>query len=96
MFHFGMTGSFTVKGVGSMQYKSFSVDASQWPPKFTKCELVFDDGARLAFTNARRLGRIRLVGPRLDGERGGLLLTPRPPPVLRRPVGLAPPLGAWV
>jgi formamidopyrimidine-DNA glycosylase len=31
-----------------------------WPPRFTKLHLLFDDGAELAFTNARRLGRIRL------------------------------------
>ena len=47
-FHFGMTGSFQV-------YE----DASQ-RPRFWKLELLAD-GMRLAFRDARRLGRIRLL-----------------------------------
>jgi len=31
-----------------------------WPPRFSKLVLGFDDGGRLAVTDARRLGRIRL------------------------------------
>jgi formamidopyrimidine-DNA glycosylase len=31
-----------------------------WPPRFLKLLLTFDDGGRLAFADARRLGRIRL------------------------------------
>lgn len=60
LFHFGMTGAFTIQGVDAMQYKSFNVDDSQWPPRFTKCELVFETGIRLAFSDPRRLGRILL------------------------------------
>lgn len=67
LWHFGMTGCFSVKppggaGYSGAKYRSLSVDAaSQWPPKFTKAELVFDDGTRLALTDPRRLARIRLV-----------------------------------
>lgn len=56
-----MTGCLAIKGVPVTQYQSFSVDAeSQWPPRFTKLELVFAGGARLAFSDPRRLGRIRV------------------------------------
>ena len=40
----------------------FEVDTTVWPPKLTKCELAFADGTRLAVTNTRQLGRIRLQG----------------------------------
>eukprot|EP00128_Syssomonas_multiformis_P000742 Colp12_sorted_trinity150504_noHs@17774 len=53
MFHFGMTGSFHYR-------EKVEKDAKDWPPRFTKCELVFQDDSRLAFVNIRRLGRIRL------------------------------------
>jgi len=36
------------------------VGETDWPPRFTKVELRLEGGGRLAFTNARRLGRIRL------------------------------------
>eukprot|EP00127_Corallochytrium_limacisporum_P000039 Clim_evm18s2 gene=Clim_evmTU18s2 len=40
--------------------------ASTWPPKFWKCILQMDDGTEVAFVNARRFGRIRLVDS-MDG-----------------------------
>lgn len=64
--HFGMTGAFVVKGVAPRQYKAFEVHAADWPPRFTKLELCFDGGARVAFCDPRRLGRLRL---RADPER---------------------------
>jgi formamidopyrimidine-DNA glycosylase len=48
LFHFGMGGGFHVYEKASQR------------PRFWKMELVLDDGTRLAMTNARRLGRIRL------------------------------------
>ncbi len=48
-FHFGMTGSFRV-------YRH-----ERDRPPYTKCELLTDDGTRLAMPNPRRLGRIRLL-----------------------------------
>ncbi len=48
VFHFGMTGSLRI-------YR-----AARDRPRFWKIELVTDDGTRLAMTNKRRLGRIRL------------------------------------
>lgn len=63
LFHFGMTGSFVIKNQPIPTYKSFKIDANAdipWPPKFTKIEIVFDNGVRVAFCDPRRLGRIRL------------------------------------
>lgn len=47
-FHFGMTGSFSF----------YRREAER--PRFWKIELVTDDGRRLAYTDPRRFGRIRL------------------------------------
>ena len=60
LFHFGMTGAFVVKGITPLKYQEFRVHDEVWPPKFCKLELTFANGARLAFTDPRRLGRIRL------------------------------------
>jgi len=49
LLHFGMTGRF-------VEYES-TADR----PKFWKVEFVTDEDGRLAMTNARRLGRIRLL-----------------------------------
>jgi formamidopyrimidine-DNA glycosylase len=62
VFHFGMTGAFRVRGVVPLKYRSHgrSVD-DVWPPRFAKLRLELEDGTELVFTNARRLGRVRLV-----------------------------------
>ena len=39
-----------------------TVDETQWPPRFTKLELEFDQGPPLAFCDPRRFGRLRLRG----------------------------------
>ena len=67
LLHFGMTGAVIVRGMDAPQYKSFSIDTSVWPPRFTKLELVLDDGKGgaevfMAFTDPRRFGRILLRG----------------------------------
>ena len=59
--HFGMTGALVIKGVTATQYKRFQVDANDWPPRFTKMEVTFDDGTAMAFVNSRRIGRVRLL-----------------------------------
>jgi formamidopyrimidine-DNA glycosylase len=60
--HFGMTGGFhTVPGGPEVKLKSSTKRADgSWPPRFTKLQLVFDDGGELVVADARRLGRIRL------------------------------------
>ena len=60
LFHFGMTGAFVVQGHAALKYQEFAVHDEQWPPKFCKLELRFANGARLAFADPRRLGRVRL------------------------------------
>ena len=54
-----MTGTVRLKGDDPLVLSSSpkEVDRS-WPPRFTKLRLVLDDGAEIAFTNARRLGRV--------------------------------------
>ncbi|UPQ98675.1 formamidopyrimidine-DNA glycosylase [Chloropicon primus] len=59
--HFGMTGSFLVKGLKpGIVYKSFDVDESSWPPRFWKVCVVFSDGTELSFVDARRFGRFKI------------------------------------
>ena len=59
LFHFGMGGAFHTPSTPTLQMKSGpKVDDTQWPPRFVKIHLFFDDGGELAMTDARRLGRI--------------------------------------
>lgn len=60
LFHFGMTGSFAIEGMEVGTYKSFKVDPI-YPPRFTKFEVVFENGQKLSFADPRRLGRIKLL-----------------------------------
>ncbi|KAI8824523.1 DNA glycosylase/AP lyase [Fimicolochytrium jonesii] len=64
VLHLGMTGSVRIKGQPGLHYEDFSTSSSTWPPKFHKFVLVFSTGEELAFTDPRRLARIRLV----DGD----------------------------
>ena len=87
---------FSFQGQAGEKMKRYSVDtASQWPPRFTKVEVVFSNGARLAFTDPRRLGRVRLpASPEAAAEGMGpdalLALPPLPAfaELLRRAVPL--------
>jgi formamidopyrimidine-DNA glycosylase len=60
--HFGMTGGFhTAPGGPRVKLKSSRKKPdSAWPPRFTKLQLIFDDGGQLIVADPRRLGRIRL------------------------------------
>ena len=60
LFHFGMTGAFHVPGGDHLPLEAGIDPGTDWPPRFWKIELLFDDGGKLAMTSARRLGRIRL------------------------------------
>lgn len=60
LFHFGMTGSFLIKGKSVPQYKSFKVD-DQWPPRFCKFEVVLDNDLSICFTDPRRLATIKIL-----------------------------------
>ena len=60
LIHFGMTGALLVPGGTPLALESGIDPGSDWPPRFTKLDLELDDGGRIAFVNARRLGRLRL------------------------------------
>jgi formamidopyrimidine-DNA glycosylase len=64
LFHFGMTGSLVVKDAFIPVYKSFDISSDQWPPRFTKLELVVEKASgekvHVSFADPRRLGRICL------------------------------------
>lgn len=80
LFHFGMTGSFVLKGREIPSYKSFVVNTSEmeWPPKFTKCLIRFSNGEELAFCDPRRLGKIRIRGANPEQELPISKLAPDP------------------
>ncbi|CBJ48484.1 conserved unknown protein [Ectocarpus siliculosus] len=59
LFHFGMTGAFTVKGEKRHKFVKFKV-SEEWPPRFAKLEIQMSNGACLALTDPRRLSRVKL------------------------------------
>ncbi|KAJ3057222.1 hypothetical protein HK097_010582 [Rhizophlyctis rosea] len=61
VLHLGMTGSVQIKGQAPLVYRDFKTASDIWPPKYTKFVLKFKSGTELAFTDPRRLSRIRLV-----------------------------------
>jgi formamidopyrimidine-DNA glycosylase len=61
LFHLGMTGAIKSPGVLPLALKAHPNPNLEWPPNFTKLNLVFEDGQELAFTDARRLGRVRML-----------------------------------
>jgi formamidopyrimidine-DNA glycosylase len=72
LFHFGMTGSFSIYGAGAPR------------PRFWKLEIATENGVRLAMSDPRRLGRIRLRRhPEAERPLAGLgfdVLSGLPPP----------------
>jgi formamidopyrimidine-DNA glycosylase len=63
LIHFGMTGMLVLHGRPAATYKEFKIHDESWPPKFCKFELRFSNGARLAYCDPRRIGRVRVRGP---------------------------------
>ncbi|KAJ3218076.1 hypothetical protein HDU67_006634 [Dinochytrium kinnereticum] len=66
VLHFGMTGSVRVKGQDGLKYKDFNTDGDEWPPRFWKFVIVLSDGCEIAFTDPRRLAKIRLAADPLN------------------------------
>ena len=61
LFHFGMSGGFRVPGDRPLQLASGPVHRpDEWPPRYCKLRLAFEDGAELVMADARRLGRLLL------------------------------------
>jgi formamidopyrimidine-DNA glycosylase len=67
LFHLGMTGQFRTPDAATLRLRSSGnrID-TDWPPRFWKIRLHFDDGGELIMTNARRLGRLRLRNDALN------------------------------
>ncbi|KAH8176826.1 formamidopyrimidine-DNA glycosylase h2TH domain-containing protein [Sarocladium implicatum] len=68
VMHFGMTGWMHIKGdrtAYTNYYKKMKEsELDQWPPRFWKFQFTTDDAkspVEVAFTDARRFGRVRLV-----------------------------------
>ncbi len=63
LFHFGMTGRFISASESNLELVTQPTpsNATAWPPRFTKIHFRFANGGRLAYLNARRFGRIRLL-----------------------------------
>ncbi|KAJ3106859.1 hypothetical protein HDU96_008071 [Phlyctochytrium bullatum] len=61
VLHLGMTGSVRVKGKPGLKYMDFKTDGDEWPPRFWKFVLVLSNGVEVAFTDPRRLARVRLA-----------------------------------
>jgi formamidopyrimidine-DNA glycosylase len=61
-FHFGMTGAFVARGIDGIQYyNSKASGTGDWPPRFAKLVVAFENGVELAFVDPRRFGKIKLV-----------------------------------
>jgi len=69
VIHFGMAGGLHAPRTRRVKLVSSGHrgPGDEWPPRFTKLRLVFDDGGELAMADGRRLGRIRLrEDPRVE------------------------------
>ena len=63
LFHFGMSGGFRAPGDNPLKLASGPVHRpEEWPPRYWKIRLHFEDGGELVMTDARRLGRLLLRG----------------------------------
>ncbi|ORY05540.1 DNA glycosylase/AP lyase [Basidiobolus meristosporus CBS 931.73] len=73
LLHLGMTGNIRFEGKSCFQYRRGTEEQTVWPPKYWKFIITFKDTGtgvidnegqttcRMAFTDPRRLARIRLV-----------------------------------
>ncbi|KAJ8594894.1 hypothetical protein M405DRAFT_728994 [Rhizopogon salebrosus TDB-379] len=82
VLHFGMTGMLQVRNQPTFQYMNKIQSFEVWPPKYMKFVLHIEDKTsrtitELAFSDARRLGRIRLAThPREEPPISGLGFDP--------------------
>ena len=59
--HFGMTGTLSVRGVDGPHYALYSINTTNWPPRYTKLELRLSGGIQVALSDPWRLGRVTLL-----------------------------------
>ncbi|KAH0603810.1 uncharacterized protein H6S33_007469 [Morchella sextelata] len=107
LMHFGMTGWICFQHDSTAHYRATTPEKNpEWPPRFAKFLLQLPDASELAFTDPRRLGRIRLIDhPTGDLRSVSPLLENGPDPV-QSPVSVAwlseklaarrVPLKAWL
>ena len=78
LLHLGMTGHLRSPDDRRLKLAADTpADDGTWPPRFTKLHLCFRGGGELAFTNARRFGRIRWRRkPRLESPIANLGFDP--------------------
>ncbi|KAI0839870.1 Formamidopyrimidine-DNA glycosylase N-terminal domain-containing protein [Hypoxylon sp. FL0890] len=92
VMHLGMTGWVQIRGIqtGYTRYvERTKGDKEQWPPKFWKFHLETDGDPKVevAFTDARRFGRVRLVDcPGKDIRKHSPLVENGPDPVVDKDV----------
>ncbi|KAI1848976.1 hypothetical protein JX266_005404 [Neoarthrinium moseri] len=92
VMHFGMTGWIHIRGeqtAYTRYYEKSKDDKAQWPPKFWKFQLETDSDPKVevAFTDARRFGRVRLVDcPGEDIRKHSPLKENGPDPVVDKDV----------
>ncbi|KAJ1932684.1 hypothetical protein GGF37_006976, partial [Kickxella alabastrina] len=61
MMHFGMTGDIHMSDEADSRYRKMGVDVGgAWPPLYTKLEMEFGKELAVAFTDPRRLSKIRI------------------------------------
>lgn len=84
--HNGMTGALLVRGEATPRYKNTKFNEDEWPPRFAKFELVLKGGRQVAFSDARRFGRVSIQA--------------NPARVLAElasdPLSQCPPIDTWV
>ncbi|KAI5839845.1 Formamidopyrimidine-DNA glycosylase N-terminal domain-containing protein, partial [Morchella snyderi] len=107
LMHFGMTGWIRFQHDSTAHYRATTPEENpEWPPRFAKFLLHLPDASELAFTDPRRLARIRLIDhPTGDLRSVSPLLENGPDPV-QSPVSVAwlserlaarrVPLKAWL
>lgn len=59
--HLGMTGTLSVRGLDGPRFALYSINTTDWPPKYTKLELRLSGGIQLALSDPWRFGRVTLV-----------------------------------
>ncbi|KAF2120792.1 NMDA receptor-regulated protein 1-domain-containing protein, partial [Lophiotrema nucula] len=71
LMHFGMSGWMKFSNDDSASYRPTKPEESEWPPRFWKFILQLKEApdTEVAFVDARRLGRIRLVDAKAEDMR---------------------------
>lgn len=70
LMHFGMSGWMKFNNDNTAYYRPTKPEESDWPPRFWKFVLQLEgDDCEVAFVDARRLGRVRLVNAKAEDMR---------------------------